>query len=116
MSELAGAPVALGWFDTKELDDFADTIVSELVRRYPPGQGITGKNAFERLKKSFAAAFDRMDRFLAGRKLNLYKKAHFANRIRWALTEAGYPPDFVSTMTQEVVTHVTIAAGEKKQP
>jgi len=109
--------MALGWFDTKELDDFADAVVAELVRRYPPpGLGMSGKNAFERLRKSFAATFDRIDRYLATHKLNLYKKAHFANRMRWALAEAGYPPDFVSTMTQEIVTHATVAARGARMP
>lgn len=102
----------LDWFDTKELDAFADAVVAELVRRYPPpGDGVTGTKAFERLRKSFAATFDGIDRFLAGRKLNLYKRARFANRMRWALADAGYPPEFVSTMTREVVAHIALAAS-----
>jgi hypothetical protein len=101
--------VVLAWFDTRELDDFADAIVAELVRRYPPsGEEVGGKKAFERLRRSFGATFDKIDRFLSGHKLNVYKKARFANRVRWALTEAGYRPDFVATMTEEVVTHVTV--------
>jgi hypothetical protein len=109
--------MALRWFDTKELDQFADAVVAELVRHHPPpGGGITGKKAFERLRRSFGATFDRIDRFLAAHKLNIYKKAHFANRMRWALAEAGYPADFVSTMTREVVTHVTIAASGRSKP
>lgn len=108
--------MAPGWFDTKELDDFADAVVAELLQRYPPpGLGITGEKAFQRLRKSFAATFHRIDGFLATHKLNMYQKAHFANRMRWALAEAGYPPDFVRTMTHEVVTHVTIAASGRKK-
>jgi hypothetical protein len=107
--------VALDWFDTKELDGFADAVVAELVRRYPPpGDGVSGKKAFERLRRSFAATFDGIDRFLAGRRLNFYKRAKFANRIRWALSDAGYPPEFTDTMTREVVTHVTLAAARRR--
>jgi hypothetical protein len=106
----------MGWFDTKELDGFADAVVAELVRQYPPpGLGVTGKKAFERLRRSFAATFDRIDGFLRAHKLNMYKKAHFANRMRWALTEAGYPADFVSTMTQEIVMHLNQAASGSKR-
>ena len=109
--------MAFGWFDTKQLDEFADAVVAELVLRYPPpGVDVDGKKAFERLRRSFGAPFARIDGFLAERKLNMYKKAHFANRIRWALAEAGYPAEFVSTMTHEVVTHVTAAAGRKGRP
>jgi hypothetical protein len=107
--------VALDWFDTRELDAFADAVVAELVRRYPPpGEGVTGKKAFDRLRRSFAVTFDGIDRFLAGRRLNLYKRAKFANRLRWALADAGYPPEFVDTMTREVVTHVTLAAASPR--
>lgn len=103
-----------GWFHTKELDEFADSIVSRLVESYPPGGGPpSGKKAFERLRKQFGAAFDRIDGFVRSQKLNLYKKAHFANRMRWALHEAGYPPEFVRTMTEELVTHLTLAARRK---
>jgi hypothetical protein len=106
--------VLSGWFHTKELDEFADSIVSRLVESYPPGGGPpSGKKAFERLRKQFGAAFDRIDGFVRSQKLNLYKKAHFANRMRWALHEAGYPPEFVRTMTEELVTHLTLAARRK---
>jgi hypothetical protein len=33
--------------------------------------------------------------------------------VRWALHEAGYPPEFVRTMTDELVTHLTLAARKK---
>ena len=108
--------MVLAWFDTKELDDFADAVVAELVRRYPPSnQEVGGKKTFERLRKSFGATFNRIDQFLSGHKLNVYKKARFANRMRWALTEAGYRPDFITTMTEEVVTHVTARAGRRNK-
>ena len=108
--------MALDWFDTKELDAFADAVVQELARRYPPpGEGVTGRKAFERLRQSFKVTFDGIDRFLAGRRLNFYKRAKFANRMRWALADAGYPPAFVDAMTQEVVTHVTLASAAKRR-
>jgi len=103
-----------GWFNTKELDEFADSVVADLVKRYPPsGQALSGKKTFERLRRTFAATFARMDQFARSHRLNLYKKACFANRVRWALKEAGYPPDFVNTMTQEVVAHMTLESHNK---
>jgi hypothetical protein len=99
------------WFNTKELDEFADALVARLIESYPPSSGpLSGKKAFERMRKLFGATFDRIDGFVRSQRLNLYKKAHFANRVRWALLEAGYPPEFVDTMTQELVTHLTLAA------
>lgn len=105
-----------GWFNTKELDAFVDSLVAELVERFPPGGNPAGKKAFDKLRRTFGATFSRIDEFARTHQLNLYKKAHFANHMRWALKEAGYPPDFVKTMTQEIVAHVTLESRRAKHP
>jgi hypothetical protein len=105
-----------GWFNTKELDAFADSLVAELVERFPPGGATGGKKAFDKLRRTFGATFARIDEFARTHRLNVYKKAHFANHVRWALKEAGYPPDFVKTMTQELVAHVTLESRRAKTP
>lgn len=98
-----------GLFNTRELDEFADSLVADLTRHFPPsGTTVSGKKTFEQLRRRFGATFGRIDQFARSHTLNLYTKARFANRVRWALKEAGYPPDFVSTMTQEVVVHMTL--------
>ena len=104
----------LGWFNTKELDQFADSLVAELLERVPPAAGrLSGAKAFERISRSFGATFARIDAFARAQRLNVYKKAHFANRIRWALKEAGYPEDFCATMTQELLLHLSPPPREK---
>jgi hypothetical protein len=101
----------LSWFNTKELDEFADTLVARLIESYPPSSGpLSGRKAFERLRRLFGGTFERIDGFVRGHRLNLYKKAHFANRVRWSLLEAGYPREFVDTMTEELVAHLTLAS------
>jgi|RhiMetdeSRZDD1v2_1073273.scaffolds.fasta_scaffold35845_5 hypothetical protein len=103
-----------GWFDTKELDAFADSLVAELVERFPPaGERAAGQKTFDKLRRTFGATFDKVDAYARSHKLNVFRKAHFANHMRWALKEAGYAPEFVSTMTQELVAHVTLAARGK---
>ena len=104
-----------GWFDTKELDEFADSLVAELMTRFPPsGVDPSEKKALDKLRKLFRSTFERTDRFARSHQLNLYKKAHFANRVRWALKEAGYAPEFVETMTRELATHVALESGREK--
>ncbi|MGH8677271.1 MAG: hypothetical protein ACREUQ_02825 [Burkholderiales bacterium] len=44
-------------------------------------------------------------------RLNLYTKARLANRIQWALKEAGYRDDFIEATTREVATHVALAGS-----
>jgi hypothetical protein len=102
-----------GWFNTKELDAFADALLAELRERVPPDTQVSGKKGFERATRTFGSAFARIDAFARDGRLNLYKKAHFANRVRWALKEAGYPDDFCATMTQELLMHLSPPRREK---
>jgi hypothetical protein len=104
----------LGWFNTKEVDAFADSLVAELVERVPPaGGGVSGRKGLERVTRSFGAALGRIDDFARSQRLNVYKKAHFVNRVRWALREAGYPADFIETMVQELLVHLSPPKGKK---
>jgi hypothetical protein len=106
-----------GWFNTQELDAFADALVADLVKRFPPStDSAEGRKQFDKLRRTFGATFQRIDAYAADHPLNLYKKARFANRIRWALRDAGYPAEFVRTMTQEVVAHMTLASSRKAGP
>ena len=103
--------MVFGWLDTKEVDAFADAVVAELLRRFPPsGVDLSTKKAIERVVKQVDALMQRVAEFARGRRLNVYKKARFGNRIKWALKEAQYPALFVDVMTHELVTQVTLAS------
>lgn len=98
------------WFDVKEVDAFADSIVAELRERYPPsGVKLPATKAIGRLTKSFGRMFARIDAFARSSPLNLYKKARLGNRVKWALRDAGYPEEFVEDFTRELITHVALA-------
>ncbi len=101
-----------GSFHSKEVDEFADSIVAELLERHPPhGESGAGKKEIARLRKAFGRMFSRIDSFARTHSLNLYTKARLANRIQWGLKEAGYREDFIETTTQEVATHVALAGS-----
>jgi hypothetical protein len=101
----------LGWFDTREVDEFADSVVAELQQRFPPsGVDLSTRKAIDRVMKNVERLGARVAEFGRARKLNVYKKARFGNRIKWALKEAQYPQLFVDVMTQELITQLTLAA------
>jgi hypothetical protein len=108
----------LQWLDTREVDELARSIAAELVKRVPPSAlDAHTKQAAERLRNTHDAIFARAGKFARTRKLNIYKKARLGNQFRWALKEAGYPPEFVQSWTYELVTLVTvgsIALGETR--
>jgi len=104
------------WFNCKDVDEFADTIVADLVKRFPPsGVGVPARKAAERLKKTHDSIFVRIEAFARSQQLNLYKKAHLGNRVKWALKEAGYPGEFVDALTYELVTVVTLVSGRRNK-
>lgn len=92
------------WFDTKEVDALAAAISAELVKRVPPANlDSHTRTAAERLRNTHEAIFARAGKFARTHKLNIYKKARFGNQFRWALREAGYPPEFVESWTYQLV-------------
>ena len=108
------------WFNVREVDEFADSVIADLVKRMPPAKlevrvDATGKKAAEKLRKAHDSIFKRIEVFAGTHNLNVYKKARLANRIKWALTEAGYPSGFVDTLTVELVNVVTYASLARKQ-
>ena len=102
------------WFNVKEVDEFADSIISDLIKRLPP-TGVEGppKKAAERLRKTHGVVFRRIEDFARANSLNLYKRARLGNRIKWGLGEAGYPPDFVETVTIELLEVVTLSPRKR---
>ena len=105
------------WFGTKEVDALAAAIAAELVKRVPPAKlDSHTKKAADRLRNTHEAIFARAGKFARTHKLNVYKKARLGNQFRWALREAGYPPEFVETWTYELVLLVTLNSRARAEP
>jgi hypothetical protein len=105
------------WFDTREIDEFAQLIAAELVKRVPPATlDSHTKKAAERLRNTHEAIFARAGKFARTHKLNVYKKARLGNQFRWALKEAGFPREFVDAWTYELVTLVALNTTTFKEP
>jgi hypothetical protein len=105
------------WFDTREGDELAGVIVIELVKRVPPSTlPAKDKKTAVRLRNTHDAIFARAGKFARTHRLNIYKKARFANQFRWALKDAGYPPEFIEAWTYELTTLVTLASTGREKP
>ena len=101
----------LGWLDCTEVDAFADGVVADLVKRAPPyGLQVPAQKAAQRLRRTHDVIFARAEVFAREKRPNFYKKARLGNRVRWALKEAGYPPEFAAVLSEELVAVITIAS------
>jgi hypothetical protein len=105
------------WFETKEIDEFAQSIAAELVKRAPPARlEAHDEKTSRRLRNTHHAVFSRAEQFARTHKLNIYKKARLGNQFRWALKEAGYPKAFVETWTYELITLVALKSAPPRTP
>jgi hypothetical protein len=104
------------WFDTREGDSLAREIVSELIKRVPPSTlPAKDKKTATRLRNTHDAVFARAGKFARTHKLNVYKKARFANQFKWALKDAGYPQEFIESWTYELATVVTLGSKGREK-
>lgn len=105
------------WFNCKEVDELVDSIVADLVKRFPPGDvDLPVEKAAKRLKGVHNEAFNRVENFARTRPLNLYKKAHLGNRFKWSLREAGYAGEFADALASEFLTLATYASAARNRP
>ena len=101
----------LAWFSSKHVDEFADSIIAELLERFPPsGIELSTEKSAQKAMKNLDRILARIGAFAAERRPNLYQKARFGNRIKWTLKEAGYAPHVVELMTHELVTKMALAS------
>lgn len=99
----------LNWFNSREVDKFADWLAAEIIKRYPPdGLDTDSKKSSQRLKRVLDSLFQRIEAFAAENVLNIYQRARLGNRVKWAMREAGYPLAFSESFTHEVVTVITV--------
>jgi hypothetical protein len=107
--------MVLSWLDTREVDAFADAVVKELIERFPPaGVDLSTRKSVDRVMRNVERLLVRVTEFTRERKLNVYKKARFGNRVKWALKEANYPPQFVDIMTHKLVEKAALASAKER--
>jgi hypothetical protein len=96
-----------GLIDTRELEEFATVLASDLGRRFlPTSEARTDPGAKYQLKVILEGLGARAVRYHTERKLNVYKKAKLGNVFKWKLKELGYSDAFVESATKEIVNRL----------
>jgi hypothetical protein len=106
------------FFSTTETDEFADWIVAEVKRAAPPDLALRNKK--KNKKKHVIRARDmdgniarRVVEFTQTTRLNIYKRARLAARVREGLTGHGYPKAFVRSFSFELIERIQAAANAR---
>lgn len=109
-------------FSIRDIDEMAQSLVQELVKRYPPTLDKPGaaKLSVTRITRILEDLYGRAARFQQEHKLGLYKKARLSNTFKWALKEQGYSSAFIDMATEGLVVYMTrkapLETAQKEPP
>jgi hypothetical protein len=101
--------MALTLFNTREIEEFATTLATDLGRRFPPAsEARTDPGAQHQIKVILEGLGARAVRFQKEHKLGIYKKAKLGNVFKWKLKDLGYSDAFAERATKEIVTRLAV--------
>jgi hypothetical protein len=96
-------------FDTKDVEEFAAALATDLGRRFPPtSEARTDPGAKHQIKVILEGLGARAVRYHVDHKLGIYKKAKLGNVFRWRLKEIGFSDTFAEHATREIVTRLAV--------
>lgn len=97
-------------FDTTATNEFADWIVAELKRAAPPDSVPHKKKHVIRAREMDDNIARRVVEFSRTTRLNIFKKARLAARVREGMSAHGYPEAFVNSFSHELIVRIQTAA------
>jgi cell division septum initiation protein DivIVA len=98
------------FFDTAEVDEYADLVVAEVKRTLPVGHDHNIKNVSDRTNTLDQRIARQVETFTQSTKLNIYTKARLAARVREGLAAQGYPPKFFEAFTLDLLNRLQKAS------
>jgi hypothetical protein len=103
------------FFNTAGVDQFADWIVAEVKRSLPPGFSPGTKNISDRADQLNQSIAKRTGEFVqSAPRLNIYKKARLAARVREGMSAHGYPEPFVRSFSYDLIARLHAASKVTK--
>jgi hypothetical protein len=96
----------LGWFDTRAAVAFARETARDIQAALPPSEETPSRKQAGKRAKKLERIVLKAKTFSRGNKLNVYKKAKFANTLKWDLKEAGYSEVFIREVVGLVLVNL----------
>jgi hypothetical protein len=91
----------LGWFDTKEVDAFAASVVDEYARLRR--SVVVRHDTADKRTQKFDKLTAKVKAFVRERRLNFYKKARLLSRLRDGLSKQDVPEAEVSAFLNSLL-------------
>jgi hypothetical protein len=99
-----------GSVSSKEVDEFAKSLVAEIAQYYPPEPRADNRKKVSQKKVTsvLEGALKKAADFKKQHKLGIYKTARLGNTIRWELKERGYREEFTEALVRDVVRRLSV--------
>lgn len=99
----------LAWLSSKDVDQFAKSLATEISKRYPPSldQAKEKKISQNRIARILEDTYGKAVTFKTERNLGIYRKARLGNTFQWELTELGYSKPFVEMATEGLIVYIS---------
>jgi hypothetical protein len=94
------------FFDSTEVDRFADWVVSEVKKSLPAGNDPTVRNIEQRAERLNKQIETQTRAFCQATRLNIYKKARLAARVREGMDAHGYAKPFTQSFSLDLVRRI----------
>ncbi|MEW5865194.1 MAG: hypothetical protein AB1773_16615 [Pseudomonadota bacterium] len=88
---------------SREIEDFAIALAREFASRFPPNAGQDSPQATARLARTIDEICDRAASFQRRERLGMFRRAKFGTAFKLELKHAGYPPEFVDSLTRRLL-------------
>lgn len=93
---------------SSELDEFANTLATDIEKRYPPSLDNTPSKhpSVNRLTRIMEDICQKASIFQSTHRLGWINKARLANKFRWKLKDMGYSEKFIEFATEAIIVHM----------
>ena len=93
----------ISWFDAGAAESQADQAVADIERLVSKDE-LSGDGSVRRKQVAkLDQTIDRHRRLAETAGYNIYKKAKFANRVKWRLRDTGDPDDFIDSVVRLLI-------------
>lgn len=104
--------MGIPWFDSKEVEEFAVFLANVFCQRVPLSALEQSGSKNERaLNDALRVINSQVDQFIHNKSINLYKKACFGNKLKWALKGANYPDVFIDQLVLDLLARISGQGG-----
>jgi len=99
----------LEWFNAREVTEAATVLADQFAQQTVSGSATRGTKAAQREQgKVLQELLRRTDREIRPLRLNLYKRAKFANTFKWRLLERGVQEEIADDTTRTLVLNLSL--------